>query len=260
MKFERTITVGQTPVTVVLSDEMQTLLAAKAAGRVAVGLERPGSPAELSCAEYVYVPDEGAEFPEDAWLERIARRALGIPWEIARTERLVIRELAETDLERLPEEPEDGPGELLLRSRSAFSAYIRSQYRFYGCGIWAVERREDGVLVGLAGVASTESAAALNEEESPALELGYHIFGAYRRQGYAKEACLAVLSWVKEEYGGQAVVFACTQPENTASGQLLKRLGFVREPAKKGQTSGRKEHWRLFKIPEEPGPDDPCGR
>ena len=62
-------------------------------------------------------------------------------------------------------------------------------------------------------------AADVPEEE---LELGYHVFHPYRRQGYAEEACRAILDYAKNEL--DCPVCACAAGENTASIRLLRKL------------------------------------
>lgn len=54
------------------------------------------------------------------------------------------------------------------------------------------------------------------------LELGYHVFHPYRRQGYAEEACRAILDYAKNEL--DCPVCACVAGENTASVRLLRKL------------------------------------
>ena len=88
-------------VPVLISDEKEALLAAKAAGRAIIGLWRPGQEMdEISAARYV------VEDPQDAteeYLERVARRHLGLPWKICETERLVIREMFADDFDAVAE-------------------------------------------------------------------------------------------------------------------------------------------------------------
>ena len=61
------------------------------------------------------------------------------------------------------------------------------------------------------------------EESTEYVELGYHIFHPFRRQGYAEEACRAVLNYAKEELA--CPVCARVAKENTASIQMLEKLG-----------------------------------
>ena len=119
-------------------------------------------------------------------------------------------------------------------------AYIRHQYRFCEYGIWAVVRKSDGALVGTAGVSAGQeedgqkSAGEAEGEEEAWLELGYHIFRPYRRRGYAREACEAVIAYAEQEFSCR--IRAAVKPDNTASVRLLKKLGipyyFVTEGSK----------------------------
>ena len=94
--------------------------------------------------------------------------------------------------------------------------YRKHQYRFAECGLWALERRADGVLVGKAGLTDGE--------------LGYHIYEPFRRQGYALEACRAIV-----KYGFETLeldkIRICTKRSNTASRILAEKMEFVQVPS-----------------------------
>ncbi len=271
MTQEYTIWVENKAYPVVVSDEREALLAAKAVGRVFVGLidmekeqelhgknwlngesEKTAGITEKDCgsaglwdAEYLATPD--AICPE--YLERIVRRHIGLPWIIAETDRLIIREFTPDDIPQMPEEPdawyteEERTADQVFYDKDKLEAYIKSQYRFYEYGIWAVVRKADGVIVGKAGVTNLEESEhgesehkttpadeserepMQTDETAEYLELGYHIFRPYRRQGYAEEACRAVLNYVKEELA--CPVCARVAKENTASIRLLEKLGVI---------------------------------
>ena len=59
-----------------------------------------------------------------------------------------------------------------------------------------------------------------------AVELGYMVMPAYRRQGYATEAVLAMIDWAHRERG-VGVFVASISPANEPSLALVRRLGFV---------------------------------
>lgn len=228
--------------TVVISDEPEALLAAKAAGRAIIGVEEitPGGGAEFAgqrlCAPYIA---PGWEHATRELAELAARRFFGLPWIIGETKRLLIRELRAEDCDLIPPQEELSGAEELFRDREKLKAYIKVQYGFYEYGTWAVVRREDGLLAGLAGVTQprlpAELARRLDEvcqaQESvsgPFLELGYRIFTPYRRRGYASEACREILEYTKEVLGCRAC--ALIEAENKASRHTAESLGLVLVP------------------------------
>jgi len=89
---KRIITAGQL-LTAVISDEREALLAADAAGRATIGIWRPGREMPAVCLYLVEDPDDVTE----NLLVRAVRRKLGLPWEIAETKRLLIREFCDKD-------------------------------------------------------------------------------------------------------------------------------------------------------------------
>ena len=260
MTEEREVTVEGIPYRVVISDEQEALLAAKAAGRAFVGLWRGGSvpeddhvPGAGSVPEGVTAQaDSGSsalweagylvdslEAADDRFLERVVRRKLGLPWIIAESERICIREFTSGDAAQVPKEDTDAAGgtdDAVFYTPEELRAYIRNQYGFYEYGIWAVVRKSDGRLVGKAGVSDcdiqrwereeTAGGTVLKKAAEPnlQLELGYHMFHPYRRQGYAEEACRLILDYVEQEYGYP--VYAAVDADNTASIHLLEKLGF----------------------------------
>ena len=269
MILKREIAIEGKKSCVVLSDEREALLAAKAAGRVLVGI-LSGGDEDLSPARYLV---ETPECADERYLERVVRREMGLPWIIAESKRLILREFTMEDLAQIPGEGES-EADRVFYTEELLKAYIRGQYGFYEYGMWAVVRREDGRIIGKAGVSDCDirrvpaaasasapdldavsapgaapvsvpgAAPALSAAPVPAadlsdasvsapemrLELGYHIFAPYRRQGYAEEACRMVLDYTTEEYG--CPVYAVTEQSNLPSIRLLEKLGFRAEERK----------------------------
>lgn len=230
MTEEREVWVEKNLYHVVLSDEAETLLAAKAAGRVVVGLLHPADSGkaqeDLSAARYLVEDPE----TEIGFLERVVRRELDLPWIIAESDRIIVREFMVSDIDQVMQEPEDTEDDAVFYTSELLESYIQNQYGFYECGMWAVVQKSDGRLIGKAGV----TLGTGKDEEHSFLELGYHIFTPYRKQGYAKEACRLILDYIEKEYlqeenSGITEVLARTQPENTASARLLQSLGFYRK-------------------------------
>lgn len=215
MKIIRNVTVDGRCCPVTISDENEALSAAAAAGGAIIGIWDPETAGNGASGEQnsdgfsacLYLVTS-AEDVTPQLLERAARRHLDLPWEIAETERLLLREFTPED----PLEPEseyDGDG--VFSDWEKREAYRHSQYRFSECGLWAVVEKESGRIVGKAGVTGGE--------------LGYHIYLPYRNRGYAAEACLAVLSYAREELG-LSEVFLKAEKGNIASCALAEKLGF----------------------------------
>ena len=109
MTIEREVTIAGQTYPVILSDENEALQAAKAAGRAIVGLWRENEekqPADYSSCLYLITNPEDAD---ETFLERVVRRHLALPWLIAETDRLIIREFSQDDpLEPASAEDADG--------------------------------------------------------------------------------------------------------------------------------------------------------
>jgi RimJ/RimL family protein N-acetyltransferase len=222
---------------VFISDEPQALLAASAAGRAVIGVEGKCPGRMLPGADCV-VPGFEDATPELAM--QVMLRHLGLPWLIGRTRRLVIRELTVEDSGNIPEE-EYGEQEKLFRSPQMLRCYIKNQYGFYEYGVWALVQKENGVLTGLAGVSNPKLPKAFEEylekmgkDEEPWLELGYHIFRPYRRQGYAMEAAREIMDYSHEVLSCRLCAFI--HKENKASRALAEGLGM--QILMEGEASG----------------------
>jgi len=240
MVIKKTVWVENREYPVLLSDEREALLAAKAAGRAFVGVvgstgvsenarfpDGVGAPGrDLYFAPYVV---ERAEDADHGFLERVVRRFQGLPWIIARSSRLLIREFTLEDIPKVMPEETDGEADRVFYDPALLEAYIRHQYGFYGYGLWALERVGDGALLGKAGIcgfreAGCFSGAGTGFGPDGCLELGYHLFTPYRGQGYAREACRLICAYAEEEYGLPLCAFV--KKENPGSVRLLEDLGF----------------------------------
>lgn len=169
---------------------------------------------------------EGWDNITPAYLERIYRRYRGIPWQILETERCILRETTEADVDafyRIYAEPSvTAFMENLFSDREEelryMADYREKVYALYGFGIWSVILKETGEIIGRAGL---DMRRGFTEPE-----LGFVIGVPWQRQGLAEEVCRAILRYGEEELGF-ARVQALTEQENAASLALLKKLGFV---------------------------------
>ena len=177
---------------------------------------------EFKGAKYVFSEIENVDM--DSFV-KVYQRYSGEPWEILRTERLLIRETTVEDvdefyklykdpsmtrfMEGLFEDPED--------EKRYQRDYIKKVYGLMGFGVWTLVRLEDGVVIGRAGYSVRNG---FDE-----VELGYLVGKEYQRHGYALEACSAIL-----DYGRDILQFEAVQTlikaENTVSIHMCEKLGF----------------------------------
>lgn len=178
-------------------------------------------------------PFAGVRYLSEGWdditpiyLERVYRRYRSLPWQILETERCILRETTEADVDafyRIYAEPSvTAFMENLFSDREEelryMADYREKVYALYGFGIWSIILKETDEIIGRAGLDMRRGFA------EP--ELGFVIGVPWQRQGLAEEVCRAVLRYGEEELGFTKVQ-ALTEQENTASLALLKKLGFV---------------------------------
>lgn len=87
----------------------------------------------------------------------------------------------------------------------------------HGVQYWPIFLRESGDHVGCCGLRSYRPSVP---------ELGVHIRSGFWRRGFAAEAARAVIAHAFDRLGASAL-FAGHNPNNTASRDLLRSLGFV---------------------------------
>ncbi len=109
-----------------------------------------------------------------------------------------------------------------IRTDAAAAEHIRTKtlprFAEQGFGLWLVELKETGEPVGTCGLVMRE------ELEYP--DLGFAFLKDYRGKGFGREAGLAVLEFVQKDLKLKTLC-AITDPENTRSGNLLTKIGFV---------------------------------
>lgn len=175
----------------------------------------------------------GEEFLTDAkYLDRIYCRIMGIPWEILQTTHCIVRETVESDAKDFYRIYDDNDARAYMeplyedpvKEERYLSQYRKNIYGYYEYGIWTVTDRENGNVIGRAGLDPVEIPGITKQDETVP-QLGYIIEKAYRGRGIAKEVCSGILHYGFTEYGFPAV-YAMTHRDNTASVQLLKKLQF----------------------------------
>lgn len=192
----------------------------------AAGSEDAGS---AGIAVHADIIVEGFDEVDVQFLDRIMKRAQGLPWITVLTKRCYLREITPGDLDDLFElyaQPgiTDYTEPLYERPQEEQYTrdYIEKMYRFYGYGMWLVCDRESGALIGRAGFSHQD----LGDEI--VLEMGYIIGVPYQRQGYATEVCEKLIKFAREHLSDFGALNCFVEPGNTASHGLMKKLLFTR--------------------------------
>lgn len=208
----------------ILTDSQVTADRAAAQGIACVGYEPPGAEMTLLHVDMVI---QGFEELNTEFFRLVYRRHHGLPWTIAETERLWIRESIPEDFDILyaiyqePGMTEYMPGMEGEKEeeRELFTAYIRKMYPFFSYGLWTVIEKAGGKIIGRAGLENG------TYRGKPVLELGYMIAGAYQKQGYGLEAVKAVADYACSAIGADNL-YAFIHRKNIASRSLIQKAGF----------------------------------
>ncbi|HCJ29915.1 MAG TPA: GNAT family N-acetyltransferase [Pseudomonas sp.] len=146
------------------------------------------------------------------------------------TPRLRMRGWQDSDLDALAEMCADPlvmryfPALLSRDECAAAMARCRIHFTRHGVGFWALERKDDGRFIGMAGLAWTR----LQLPFCPAVEIGWRLASDQWRQGLALEAAQASLTCAFEHLQLPEVV-AYTAAVNEPSRQLMSALGMQHE-------------------------------
>lgn len=146
------------------------------------------------------------------------------------TERLLLRELRSNDFDAYatfaadPRAMEFMSG--VLDRRNAWRAFssMTGAWNLTGAGWWAVELATTGELVGMVGGFFRET--EFDRGAEAVLELGWTIFPAFWRRGYASEAAKAALACSFDRHPVRRVV-AVVDPGNVASIGVCKSIGMT---------------------------------
>lgn len=173
---------------------------------------------------------------------------------VLQTERLLLRWFDERDAAfvlELVNEPSwiANIGDRNVRTLDDARAWIRdklvSSYWLHGHGLWAVERRGDGELLGMCGL--------VQRDALPAADVGYAFVPRFWGQGYAREAAGASLRYAFDVLGKRRVL-AIVTPENERSIRVLEAIGMARAGIHRAEGEGI--DLALFAAGDEPGAND----
>ncbi|WP_300844668.1 GNAT family N-acetyltransferase [uncultured Acetatifactor sp.] len=223
-----------------LTDDAGTARGLREAGEAVLIYLHPGN-RDQDFSGFLFAVEDPEDL-EPEYIERAYRRLKGLPWNILRTARCLIRETIPEDVESFYQiyshpaitEYMEGLYPEVEEERQYVRDYIEKVYTFFGFGVWTVIERESGAVIGRAGFSYREGF------DEP--ELGFIIGVPWQRRGYAEEVCRAVLA-----YGWSALEFrqvqALVEPENIPSVRLCEKLGFRKD---ENVNVGEKEYYRFI--------------
>ena len=146
------------------------------------------------------------------------------------TERLVMRRSGPADLAPLaamnadPQVMKHFPEPLSADGTARMMARIEAHFEREGFGVWTLERRDTGEVIGLAGLARPQWDAHFMPAVEIAWRLARHAWG----KGYASEAARRALAFGFGEMGlGEIVSFTATC--NLRSMAVMERIGMRRD-------------------------------
>jgi RimJ/RimL family protein N-acetyltransferase len=142
------------------------------------------------------------------------------------TERLILREMVESDFPLLCKHLQD-PDVMYAYEWPFSDAEVQNglekqfkRYKQDGFGIWAVILKESGELIGQCGLSMQPY------EDGELLEIGYIFQKNHWKKGYATEAAIACREYAFDELNADEV-FSIIRDTNIASQNVAKRNGMV---------------------------------
>jgi ribosomal-protein-alanine N-acetyltransferase len=147
------------------------------------------------------------------------------------TERLRLRRWRAADRESFaeinadPEVMEHFPAPLTRSQSDDLVEAIESGFERHGFGLWALETRSSGELIGFAGLAVPGFEAPF----MPAVEVGWRLARPAWGQGYATEAGRAALEFGFDRVGLEQIV-SFTSAGNLRSRAVMGRIGMSHDP------------------------------
>ncbi len=146
--------------------------------------------------------------------------------QIIETQRLVLREVVETDDEfmlDLLNQPSfikyigDRNVRNLEQSRDFIKTRYTKSYQDNGYGLYLVELKRDNTSIGVCGF--------VKRDTLPDPDIGFAFLPQFEGKGYAFESAEAIMKYGQENLGFQRILAITTQ-DNIRSGKLLEKIGF----------------------------------
>lgn len=227
----------------VIEDSENGCRAAKAAGMTCMAYYNPDSGKQNLQTASVVV--EGFEEIDAIFANKVYCHHHHLPALVCETERLLIKEMEERDIPRLMEicaqetsrDACEGIAKPLTEELEGFVDYRTYMYELCDMGYWCVIKKDTGEIIGRAGIEPKYW-----DNRKTVVELGYVIDENFRHQGFAYEACKAILQVAGER--GAVYLHCRIKKDNQPSRQLARKLGFVKTDEHILQGSEDMEIWR----------------
>lgn len=145
------------------------------------------------------------------------------------TSRLVLRDWKEEDLPVFARlNSDERVMEYFLNPLSheetrSFYNRIREEFATCGFGLYAVERKEDGLFIGYVGL----HRVSFDVDFAPAVEIGWRLLPEVWNRGYATEAALACLDYAKNQLQMKELC-SFTSLSNKRSERVMQKIGMRR--------------------------------
>ena len=101
---------------------------------------------------------------------------------------------------------------------------VQARWAEFGYSWWTFIERETGEIVGAGCLQNLRREAAPQADPTCPLELGWRLRRDRHGRGYASEAAFAMGDWAFERFKPDELLAVC-EPANTASSNVMKRLG-----------------------------------
>lgn len=108
----------------------------------------------------------------------------------------------------------------------------------------AIALRERRAMIGHIGFHSGPAPQHSNDLAPGVVEFGYTVFAAFRRRGYAREACEALMDWAHAAHRVNRFVVSI-RPDNVASRALAAQFGFVQIGSQVDEIDGVEDVYEL---------------
>jgi RimJ/RimL family protein N-acetyltransferase len=109
----------------------------------------------------------------------------------------------------------------------------------------AMITRDTRTMVGRIGFHTAPNAPYLTGYAANAVELGYTVFAAQRRRGYARESIRALISWAHQHHQVSTFILSIS-PSNAPSLALAAHLDFTRIGSHQDEEDGSEDIFALM--------------